>query len=365
MLNRRDFLASRPLANAAGQVLGALDDLTELAETLSDEAPPPETLLFRASRRAMAATFEVALPFATPDALLAAEAALDLVDHLEAQLTVYRDDSDVSNLNRLAGAQLVHVDEVLFELLRLAARLTEETQGAFDVTAGTLVKAWGFFRGPRRVPQPEERAAALRTVGMCHVLLDPEHRTVRFLLPELEINLGSIGKGYALDCAARLLRDEWHVRAGLLHAGHSSVYAMGTEPATAEGWRVALRHPWNEDRRLGVLTLKDRALGTSAATFQYLEHFGRKLGHILDPRTGWPAQGIASASVTAPTAAEADALATAFFILGVGPAREYCLRHPEIGAVLVPEGEQAVPVVLGLAVFEFEPATVGNFGKKV
>jgi FAD:protein FMN transferase len=361
MINRRDFLSSRPLANAAGQVLGALDDLTELAETLSEEPPPPpETLLFRASRRAMAATFEVALPFATPDALLAAEAALDEVHRLEAQLTVYRDDSDVSNLNRVAASKPVHVDEALFELLRLAARLTAETQGAFDVTAGTLVKAWGFLRGPRRAPRAEERAAALQTVGMRHVLLDSDHRTVRFLLPGLEINLGSIGKGYALDCAARLLRDRWNVRAGLLHAGHSSVYAMGKEPATAEGWRVALRHPWDEGRRLGVLTLKDRALATSAPTFQYLEYYGRKLGHILDPRTGWPAQGIASASVTAPTAAEADALATAFFILGVASAREYCHRHPEIGAVLVPEGEQAAPVVLGLAVSEFEPANASR-----
>jgi thiamine biosynthesis lipoprotein len=100
--------------------------------------------------------------------------------------------------------------------------------------------------------------------------------------------------------------------------------------------------------------LRDRALGTSAATFQYLEYNGRKLGHVLDPRTGWPASGIASASVLAPTAAEADALSTAYFVGGVECARRYCDAHPEVGAILLPEGDGVEPVVLGLAPQEYE-----------
>jgi len=101
---------------------------------------------------------------------------------------------------------------------------------------------------------------------------------------------------------------------------------------------------------LAVVWLRDQALGTSATTFQYLQHQGRKLGHILDPRSGWPAEGLASASVLASTAAEADALATAFFILGVDKARFYCENHPQVGAVLLPAGESADVVVLGAAV---------------
>ena len=110
-----------------------------------------------------------------------------------------------------------------------------------------------------------------------------------------------------------------------------------------------IRHPWKPEQRLAIAWLRDRALGTSAATYQHLEHEGRRLGHILDPRTGWPAESLASASVLAPTAAEADALATAFFILGVDKARLYCKNHPEIGAVLLPAGESASPVILGPA----------------
>ena len=171
---------------------------------------------------------------------------------------------------------------------------------------------------------------------------------MRYLRPGLEINLGSIGKGYALDRAAELLRAGVGRVGGLLHGGHSSVFAIGSEPGDARGWAVGIRHPWDPERRLALVRLRDRALGTSAATFQHLEYNGRKLGHILDPRTGWPAEGVASASVVAPTAAEADALATAFFILGIEAARAYCAAHPGIGAVLLPQGDAARPVVLGL-----------------
>src|SRR5262249_40871298 len=161
---------------------------------------------------------------------------------------VYRDSSEVCRLNRLAATRPVSVEEGLFELLTLCARLTAETHGAFDVTAGALVKAWGFFRGPRRVPPDAERAAALAQVGMSQVQLDAVTRAVRFLRPGLEINLGSIGKGYALDRAAYLLRDGWGVRSALLSGGQSSILALGTEPGSRGGWTVGVRHPWDPER---------------------------------------------------------------------------------------------------------------------
>jgi thiamine biosynthesis lipoprotein len=342
-MNRRDFLAPRHLARSAGHVIGAIDELRPRLP----EHSPAEFALLRFTRRAMATDFEIALPLGTPGATAAAESALEEIDRLEAQLTVYRDDSEISRINQQAATEAVAAEERLFELLELSARLTAETGGAFDVTAGAIVKAWGFFRGPRRVPAPDELAEALARVGMRHVELDAERRTVHFRRPGVEFNLGSIGKGYALDRAAELLADRWGVRSGLLHGGHSSVYAMGTEPGDGRGWAVGLCHPWQPERRLALVRLRDRALGTSAATFRHLEYNGRKLGHILDPRTGWPAEGMASTSVVAPTAAEADALATAFYIQGMEAARAYCATHPDIGAVLLAEGARE-PVVVGL-----------------
>src|SRR5207237_6170693 len=115
--------------------------------------------------------------------------------------------------------------------------------------------------------------------------------------------------------------------------GHSSVYALGSEPGSSRGWTVGVLDPENPDKRLAVLRLHDRGMGTSAATYQHLEYQGRKLPHLLDPRTAWPAEGMLMATVTAPTAARADALATAFFILGVEKARAFCASHPDIGAI--------------------------------
>jgi thiamine biosynthesis lipoprotein len=297
----------------------------------------------------MATTFEVVLPFGTPDAVEIGKAAFDLLDRLEAQLTVYRDTSEVSHLNRLAAFQPMKVEEGLFALVQLSAELTALTRGAFDISAGPLAKAWGFFRGPRRVPSEAERSSVLERVGMRHIALDAATRSVRYLRPGVEINLGSIGKGYALDRVAGWLGAELDLAAVLLQGGSSSVYAKGSPTADGRGWPVDLRHPWQPDRCLARLWLRDRALGTSAATFQYLEHEGRKLGHVLDPRTGWPASGIASASVVAPSAAEADALSTAFFVGGPDLVREVCSVRPDVGCVLLPEGDEAEVIVLNLA----------------
>jgi thiamine biosynthesis lipoprotein len=345
-MNRRDFVDARHIAQRAGQLLGAVG---EPAEFEAEEGRPlQEAALVRFSRRAMATDFEVLLPYGIPGTLALGETVLDEIDRLERQLTIYREASEVSRLNRLAPHCPAPVEQGLFELLQLAERITQETEGAFDITAGALIKAWGFFRGPRRVPSNAERQAALERVGMYHVVLDARDHSVRYQRNGLEINLGAIGKGYALDRAAQLLREQWNSPAALLHGGHSSVYAMGSQPGDDRGWNVGLRHPWDPERRLGVVRLRNRALGTSAATFRHLEFNGKKLGHLLDPRSGWPAEGMASVSVVADSAAEADALATAFFILGVERARAYCEAHPGIGAVLLPEGDEARPVVVGL-----------------
>ena len=348
-MNRRDFLQPRHLAHSAGQMLGALDQLADTLAPPSSDTP----LLLHLRRRAMATHFEIILPFGTPGAVEMGEEAFELLDALEQQMTVYRESSEISRLNRRAFGGPVRVEYRLFGLLELAARIHRDTEGAYDITAGALIKAWGFFRGPRRVPGRGGTSRLREKVGMQWATLDAERRTVRFQRPGLEINLGSIGKGYALDRLARLLRDEWGVSRMLLHGGTSSVYARGCPPEDERGWQVAILHPWDRQRRLARVWLRDRALGTSAATHQHLEYNGQKLGHLLDPRTGWPASGIASASVLAASAAEADALSTAFYVGGLELAQRYCAAHPGITAILLPEGEDAEPLVMGLSPHEF------------
>src|SRR5438874_87377 len=174
-------------------------DLLGLADLLDDgPAAVIDVTVLRASRRAMATLFEVLLPFGTRLAQPAAEAALDLIDELEDQLTVFRDHSEVSRLNATAAERPVEIEPGLFELIEFSAQLTRQTQGAFDIATGALTKAWGFYKRQGRVPTPAERATAMSCTGTRFISLDRDRRTVRFLRPGLEINLGGIGNGYAL-----------------------------------------------------------------------------------------------------------------------------------------------------------------------
>jgi thiamine biosynthesis lipoprotein len=294
----------------------------------------------------MATRFEVILPFGRRDALDVANAALDVIDELEDQLSAFRPHSELVQLNQRAFQQDVAVEARLFDLLVLAAGITRETRGAFDVAAGALSKAWGFYQRSGRVPSVAERTAAMSQTGMRHVILDARVRAVSYLRQGLEINLGGIGKGYALDRAAEVMRNRG-VSVGMLHGGMSSVLALGAPPNEARGWLVSLRHPWAEGRSLGEVYVRDQALGTSAATYQFFEYNGRKLGHILDPRKGWPAEWLQQVTVIAPTAAEADALSTALYVLGLDAAKDYCRTHPGIAAIILPAGSD-LPVIMNL-----------------
>jgi thiamine biosynthesis lipoprotein len=309
--------------------------MTSVLFAIPDEPAAAEYHLLRASRRAMATTFEIAIPQGShPQAVAAAEDALDLIDALEDQMTVYREHSELSRLNRTASGRLVEVEEKLFALFERCSLWTRETDGAFDIATGALTRVWGFLLRDGKVPEPRELSAAMSRTGMKHVILNRELHTVKFNRPGLELNLGAVGKGYALDRAAELLRTKWGVRSALLHGGSSSVYAIGRPPGDSRGWAIRLTHP-SGDGSLGTVRLADAGLGTSAATFQFFVYNGRKLGHVLDPRSGWPAEAAASASVIARTAAEADAMSTAAFILGLAGADRLTRTRPHLGAVLL------------------------------
>jgi thiamine biosynthesis lipoprotein len=314
--------------------------------------PPPSNLtLLRVSRRAMATTFEVAIPYGTPHALQAAEAALDLIDELEEQMTVYRDTSEISRLN--TAGRVEEMEPHLFALLQRCAVLTRDTGGAFDVACGALVKCWGFYKREGRIPTGVELNEAMARTGFRHVILNADTRAVRFTRPGLELNLGAVGKGYALDRAAELLRLQFGIRSALLHAGGSSVRAVGRPPNDLRGWRVAIRHPHDDRRTLGSVYLDDEALGTSADTYQHFEYNGKRYGHVLDPRTGRPVSGTRSASCVAPTAADADALSTAFFVAGADWTADYCATRDHLQAVLLADADE--PTTHHLPAAKYDP----------
>jgi thiamine biosynthesis lipoprotein len=209
----------------------------------------------------MACRFEITLPMSDRNGVAIARDALDGIDRLEAQLTVFRETSEVSLINRRAAESDVAVEPRLFELLELCKQLHSETGGAFDIAAGPLIRCWGFLRREGRVPEPAELETARGLSGTSRVLLNRARRTVRFSSSGVEINLGSIGKGYALDRIAGEMRGR-RVRAALASGGSSSVLAIGGG-ADGRGWSVGVRHPRLRDRRIAVLKLRDLAMATS------------------------------------------------------------------------------------------------------
>lgn len=331
--SRRDFLQGRAaLRVAANKAQDLVDSASELLGAHDTEGP---TAHVHASRRAMACEFAVQYHDSDEDLAEAVLAAFDLIEQVEDQLTIYRERSEVIEINQLAAQKPIEVDGDLFELLQLCQQLHHDTDGAFDFTSGPLSRTWGFLKRAGRVPSAEEINTALSCVDGASVSLDPAAKTVRFMQVGTEINFNSIGKGYALDLVARQLelagQDDF-----LWHGGGSSVLARGRNRSSKKAcWTVGLRHPVDTKQRIAEFHLRDRALATAGGATQFFEEDERRYNHILDPRTGWPASDVLSATVLAPTAAMADGLATAFFVMGPEQTEAYCRRHPEVAAVLL------------------------------
>lgn len=272
-------------------------------------------------------------------ALAVAREALDVVAALDRQLSHYRDDSDISRLNAMADAEWVRVEPELFALLKHCSAWCDATGGAFDVAVGALLDAWDFHRGSGAVASEAEIEAALAVSGMGRVLLDAETSRVHYATSGLALNLGAVGKGYALDKAAEVLSFYGSQRA-VIHGGQSTILAVGAPPDEA-AWQFVIRDPRDRATAIETIRVRDAALSTSGSYDQYVEANGVRYGHILDPRTGRPVQEMLSVSVVAPTAAEADALSTAFFVMGRERTLDFCIHHPGLSVVMLSEPQAA------------------------
>lgn len=293
---------------------------------------------------AMATRFEVLVGGEEEGFLRAAgEAALEEIRFWEATLSRFRSDSEVFHLNAWAAQRPVPVSPRLFRLLQKAVALSHETEGAFDPTVAPLMRWWGLY-GEERAASLEE---ALACVGVEHLLFDEAHLTVGFDRPGVELDLGAIGKGFALEEAGQRLREEG-MEVALLHAGTSTVYALEPPPGQ-EGWKVAVRHPrWG---RLASVSLQREALSVSGPYGRKGVKMGKEIGHLLHPRTGQPVEGVELAAVVAPSPTEADAFSTAASVLGEEGCQRLSARRPEVAFLLVLQGKRA-PLCLGPQRFE-------------
>lgn len=276
------------------------------------------------ARHAMATRFELVLHGGDEAALRAAgEEALDEVARLEDELSYFRTTSQIYRLNQDAAKRPVRVTPWLFRLLQQARHLTQETDGTFDITVAPLMRCWGFYQREGRVPDPQALTEARACVGMNLVELNEADSTVRFAREGVQLDLGSIGKGYAVERAGELLR-EAGVTSALLHGGTSMVLAIGTPP-DADGWKIAIEHPASAQaaqKRAGVplplamVKLHDESLSVSAVWGKSFTTADKSYGHVIDPRTSQPTEEASLSAIVLPSATESDAFSTMLLTLG-------------------------------------------------
>jgi thiamine biosynthesis lipoprotein len=294
----------------------------------------------RLARNAMATRFECVLQGSNPVALRSAgEEALDEIDRLEQRLSLFRPSSAISLINARAAKEPVHVTPEVFWLIRKAKDIHGQTAGAFDITIAPLMRAWGFMGGKGGLPDPAAVAQARDCVGMHLVELDSENYTVRFTRPGVMLDLGAIGKGFAVDVAVELLREAGVTR-GLIHGGTSTAYGIGT-PIDQPAWVLAIEdpRPGTAAPLLATVPLKDQALSVSAVRGKSFCTGGEVFGHILDPRTAAPAKGVELAAVGLPTAADTDALSTALLVLGEAGVQLIGEQHPKARLLVLQDRE--------------------------
>ena len=286
-------------------------------------ADQPELLRLEKSADAMGSTYTVELyGYDRVKMEAAADAALDEARRLDQLLSNYKADSEWSQVNQHAAERPMKISPELFQLFSACLDYSRQSEGAFDIAVGPLMKVWGFYKGTGHLPHRPEIEAAMAHVGYRHVHLDAASGSVWFDRPGVELDPGGIGKGYAVDRMVDILKRNG-VNAALVAGSASSVYGIGAPPGHPEGWAVDIRDPWQRSRTVAEVLLKDMSMSTSGSYEKFFRAEGRVYAHIMDPRTGYPAQGTVSVSVVAPRTIDSEAWAKPYFVNG----RQWAERH--------------------------------------
>ena len=313
--------------------------------------------LHRFGHDAMNTTFEVVVRGQEQTyARQAAQTVFREIDHLETLLSRFDPGSDISQINRLRPGESVRVGIDVFECLQCAIKIHADTAGAFDITVGPLMNCLREAKGNWAKIRPEELAAARARMGVDRLVLNPADFSVT-VTQAVEVDLGAIGKGFALDKATEILAD-WSIVDALVHCGPSTALALGSGgsaggcPAGKQGWAVGVGADWGKAAGVEAVLLHNESVSGSGTEVQ-----GH---HVLDPRTGAPATSHVAAWAVAPTAALSDALSTAFMVMSTVEVKAFCAAPPEVGALVVGK-RRGVMRLLGDKVV----ATKGMLGRRI
>ncbi|MCI0452270.1 MAG: FAD:protein FMN transferase [Candidatus Latescibacteria bacterium] len=292
---------------------------------------PSRAIPFRTQTMGTWATVTLVTADSSAVADLAYRGLLEL-HRVDSLMSNWTQTSEVARINRNAGTRDVNVHFEVALVLAEAARVTRDTGGAMDITVEPLVRLWGFLGGKKRIPTQDEITRTLASVGPDKVRFDAARRSIRFATPGTKIDLGGIAKGYGVDCVASILREAGAKDALIDLSGN--MVALGNAPDKG-GWSVGVRDPSGQHPYLGTIRLHDEAISTSGNYEQFVDADGKRYGHIIDPRTGWPAEGLVSVTVVAAHAVQCDAWDTGLFVLGSEKARALAKSREDISIVVV------------------------------
>jgi FAD:protein FMN transferase len=263
----------------------------------------------------------------------AGTAVFEEVDRIEELLSNYRETSELSRINHLAATQLVTTDPETFRFLADSLSWSRQSDGAFDITVGKLMKGWGFFRASGRIPSMAELAQLRAQTGWQHVHLDSATRSVSFDAPGLELDPGGIGKGFAIDAVVSILRQQGIVSA-MISSGSSTIYALGSPPGRT-GWRVDVPNPEDASHPLSTIYLHDTSISSASCSEKHFILAGHQYCHIMDPATLRPVEGMLFVSIIDPSATASDALSNVLFVKGERAAAAFLKALPEDRAILI------------------------------
>ena len=286
---------------------------------------------YRETAEIMGTTFSVTID-AHDDPSHAARAAFEEIRRIDRLLSTYKDDSEISEVNRQASSEPVPVGADFWNVISASRDFFELSEGRFDPTIYPLMRMWGFTRRQGRIPTDEELAEALPLVDFRKVALDEKTHAIAFEREGMSLDFGGIAKGYAVDRAMDALM-EMGVKSAIIDAG-GNFYALGI-PGGRDRWRAGIRHPLSSDDIIARLPVADRGVATSGDYERFFEIDGRKYCHIMNPRTGRPVEGMLSATVVAETAMQADALSTAVFVLDAEQGMRLIESLPNVEGILI------------------------------
>ncbi len=254
-------------------------------------------------------------------------------------MSVFDVNSEVSRINREGARGELRVDPRIVDILIHSRKFFDLTSGSFDITIEPLMELYGFRDGTHPYPSDRRIAHALESVGMKNVLIDPAKMLVSFGHEGTEIDLGGIAVGYSIDRGVGILKSYGIEAAIINHSG--DIYAIGAPPGE-ETWEVGITDPWDTSALITSVVIKNQALSTSGNYENFVNVRGKTVGHLLDPSTGRTAQDLASGTVIAPTAVEADALSTGLFVAGLGRTKTLAGRFEGVRFIGVKNDRQTV-----------------------